>query len=220
MSRQEPFFVRRWPTDSRAVSQYFGGQKERYARDLGLGHGHNGLDIDTPAGRLVYAVADGQVRVANTDAVGEPYGLYVSVAHAGQWETRYAHLQLVLVRVGETVKTGQPIGAVGCTGSCKKPHLHFEVRHRGAPVDPWPLLRRLPLHARVPDGYLYLPAISVAREAGEDDPDPDDEDEGLVLLDRPDHYGRKLAYLPRGTRVEVVGPPVAGFVPVRVVSWP
>jgi murein DD-endopeptidase MepM/ murein hydrolase activator NlpD len=68
------------------------------------------------------------------------WGKLVVVAHADGVRTMYAHLSSIAVRLGERVATGDRLGAVGATGEATGPHLHFEVRLRGAAVDPRPAL--------------------------------------------------------------------------------
>ncbi|MER3456650.1 MAG: peptidase M23, partial [candidate division GAL15 bacterium] len=69
------------------------------------------------------------------------YGLVVVVDHGDGMETWYGHASSLSVRVGQWVERGQVLGRVGCTGACTGPHVHFEVRFRGQPVNP---LRYLP----------------------------------------------------------------------------
>jgi len=64
------------------------------------------------------------------------YGVVVIVAHPGDIRTMYAHLSAMYVRDGQSVKRGQAIGAVGASGRATGPHLHYEVRVAGVPVDP------------------------------------------------------------------------------------
>lgn len=94
-------------------------------------HGHNGVDYGAPRGSLVYAAADGVVKIANYRA-GNPwfggYGNYVTIEHPNGTQTLYAHMSAVDVAVGETARQGQIIGKVGNTGRSTGPHLHFEVR--------------------------------------------------------------------------------------------
>ncbi|MGI5854030.1 MAG: M23 family metallopeptidase [Bacillota bacterium] len=64
------------------------------------------------------------------------YGLSIVVDHGGGLKTRYAHLSKIYVKVGQKVKTGEKIGAVGSTGNSTGPHLHFEVIKNGKTVNP------------------------------------------------------------------------------------
>lgn len=100
---------------------------------------HPGLDLTAGTGTPVGAAAPGRVIFAAYDAGG--YGTLVEVAHGGGVVSMYAHLSSVSVRVGQTVTTGTRVGRVGSSGEATGPHLHFEVRLRGAAVDPLPSLR-------------------------------------------------------------------------------
>ena len=66
----------------------------------------------------------------------EGYGNLVKVSLSGGWVALYAHLASWRVHVGEQVSAGQRLGTAGCTGWCTGTHLHFELRHRGRPVNP------------------------------------------------------------------------------------
>lgn len=101
-------------------------------------HIHAGVDLAAPQGSAVMAVRDGVVSVASWAG---SYGLLVVVRHADGQETRYAHLSAVGVAPGQAVRQGQVVGLVGSTGRSTGPHLHFEVRDRGRPVDPLAALR-------------------------------------------------------------------------------
>jgi murein DD-endopeptidase MepM/ murein hydrolase activator NlpD len=98
---------------------------------------HQGLDIAAPMGTAVTAAAAGSVIMAQWYG---GYGNYVLIDHGGGYSTGYGHLSAIYVSVGQSVARGQAIGAVGSTGQSTGPHLHFEVRIAGKPVDPAPRL--------------------------------------------------------------------------------
>jgi murein DD-endopeptidase MepM/ murein hydrolase activator NlpD len=97
-------------------------------------HFHAGVDLVAATGTPVGAAASGRVTWAGYHAGG--WGLLVAVAHRDGVRTLYAHLSQVDVRVGQKVVAGERLGRVGATGDATGPHLHFEVRLRGAAVDP------------------------------------------------------------------------------------
>ena len=99
---------------------------------------HAGLDLRAPQGTAVGAAASGRVVFAGFAPGG--WGRLVVVAHADGVTTRYAHLASVAVRPGQLVAVDTALGTVGATGDATGPHLHFEVRVRGAAVDPRPAL--------------------------------------------------------------------------------
>ena len=94
---------------------------------------HAGIDISAPSGTAVRAAASGKVIFAGSQT---GYGNYVIVYHGGKIATLYGHLSSIGVATGTQVMRRQTIGRVGCTGYCTGPHLHFEVRVNGNPVDP------------------------------------------------------------------------------------
>jgi murein DD-endopeptidase MepM/ murein hydrolase activator NlpD len=94
---------------------------------------HAGIDIAVPYGTPIHAAASGRVALAGW--VGG-YGNYTCIDHGGGIATCYGHQSSFAVSTGQSVSQGQVIGYVGCTGHCFGPHLHFEVRINGAPVDP------------------------------------------------------------------------------------
>ncbi len=100
---------------------------------------HLGVDYGAPTGTPVRVVGDGVVDFAGWQ---NGYGHIVIVRHAGDRETRYAHLSRVDVKRGQRVDQGQQVGAVGATGWATGPHLHFEFRVRGAHVDPMKIARQ------------------------------------------------------------------------------
>ncbi len=99
---------------------------------------HTGLDFRASAGDPVRATANGKVVSAGW-AGG--YGRMVEIDHGNGLSTRYGHLSEIGVRVGEPIKIGQVIGAVGSTGRSTGPHLHYETRIDGDAVDPQKFLR-------------------------------------------------------------------------------
>ena len=97
-------------------------------------HFHPGIDFPAPFGTAVFAARSGRVTWASWRPGG--YGNLVSVANGGGLREMYAHLSSIAVRRGERVTTGALLGRVGSTGLSTGPHLHFEVRLRGAAIDP------------------------------------------------------------------------------------
>jgi peptidoglycan DL-endopeptidase CwlO len=94
---------------------------------------HPGIDISVPSGTPIHAAAAGTVAIAGPES---GYGNYTCIDHGGGVSTCYAHQQSISVSVGQHVGQGQVIGYSDCTGLCFGPHLHFEVRVNGNPVDP------------------------------------------------------------------------------------
>jgi murein DD-endopeptidase MepM/ murein hydrolase activator NlpD len=99
---------------------------------------HTGLDFRAGSGDPVRATANGKI-VSSGWAGG--YGRMVEIDHGNGLSTRYGHLSEINVKVGESVKIGQIIGEVGSTGRSTGPHLHYETRIDGEPVDPQKFLR-------------------------------------------------------------------------------
>ena len=94
---------------------------------------HAGLDFGAAWGSPIVAAADGQVVAAG---YGGGYGRQVQIAHGGGIVTLYGHMSAIAATPGEPVRQGQVIGYVGSSGLSTGPHLHFEVRVNGTPVDP------------------------------------------------------------------------------------
>jgi murein DD-endopeptidase MepM/ murein hydrolase activator NlpD len=104
---------------------------------IGGTRAHKGIDLAAPTGTPVYATADGVVGKAEWFS---SYGLFVSIGHGADLETRYAHMSRLAVAAGERVKKGDVIGYVGSTGRSTGPHLHYEVRVAGQAVNPIPYM--------------------------------------------------------------------------------
>lgn len=100
---------------------------------------HAGIDIACGAGGSIFAARAG--RVTHASRMGG-YGKLVVIDHGNGYTTRYGHCSRILVRVGQRVKQSQKIALAGATGRVTGPHLHFEVRRNGNPVDPLTVLRR------------------------------------------------------------------------------
>ena len=99
---------------------------------------HTGLDIRADTGEAARATAAGTVTIAGWNG---GYGRMVEVDHGNGFATRYAHLSAIDVEVGQTIRIGQIVGRVGTTGRSTGPHLHYETRVDGDPIDPQKFLR-------------------------------------------------------------------------------
>jgi murein DD-endopeptidase MepM/ murein hydrolase activator NlpD len=100
-------------------------------------HFHSGVDLAAPLDTPIYAASGGLVSVARQRG---GYGLYMIVTRDPRLTTLYGHLDLPLVESGKRVVSGEAIALMGSSGNSTGPHLHFEVRIAGVPVDPLPLL--------------------------------------------------------------------------------
>lgn len=94
---------------------------------------HEGIDFRGKTGDKIYATADGVVKRAMTNG---SYGKYVEIDHQNGYITSFAHMHSFVVRKGDRVQRGQLIGLVGNTGRSTGPHLHYEVKYKGKPVNP------------------------------------------------------------------------------------
>lgn len=124
-----------WPVEGRLQSS-FGGRTDPFS---GEGAFHSGVDIGAPMGAPVRATADGIVSFAQMES---GYGRLIVVDHGGGVQTAYAHLSKFYVQAGQRVLRGEMVGAVGASGRVTAPHLHYEVRLGGAPVNPYRYLAK------------------------------------------------------------------------------
>lgn len=111
-----------WPTPSHKINQYYKGRI------------HTGIDIDGTYSSPLYAADDGRVEYAASDRSG--YGLHIIINHGNGIKTLYGHASKIFVKVGDSIKRGQTIGMMGCSGRCTGTHVHFEVRVSGGFVNP------------------------------------------------------------------------------------
>ncbi|MFW5487203.1 MAG: M23 family metallopeptidase [Desulfovibrio sp.] len=118
-----------WPTDG-WISSPFGYRRSPFTATREF---HKGLDISSALGTPVYAPARGEVIQAGQDG---SYGMSIALNHESGIVTKYAHLSRMAVKKGQTVTRGELIGYVGSTGRSTGPHLHYEVRLNGVPVNP------------------------------------------------------------------------------------
>ncbi|MFN3511796.1 MAG: M23 family metallopeptidase [Phenylobacterium sp.] len=128
----EPFLIFGEPLPGHAVNSPFGLRRMPWEAH---GRLHEGVDIAAPGGTPVRAAASGVVTRAG---VSFGYGRFVEVRHAADLVTLYAHLGKVErhLKPGVAVEGGSVLGRVGSTGTSTGPHLHFEVRRDGRPLDP------------------------------------------------------------------------------------
>jgi len=118
-----------WPINSggRFITQYFGWVNQWYK--------HTGVDLDWRNGTDIIAADSGTV-VATGYGWGGGYGNHIIIDHGDGYQTLYAHLSVINVKVGQNVARGESIGVMGSTGNSTGPHLHFEVRQNGIAINP------------------------------------------------------------------------------------
>jgi murein DD-endopeptidase MepM/ murein hydrolase activator NlpD len=118
-----------WPTRGWVTSD-FGTRIDPYTAERKM---HQGMDIASPHGQMVYTPSDGTVVFLGTEG---GYGKVLVIDHGYGVKTRFGHLSEVNVRLGDRVKRGDKVAAVGNTGRSTGPHLHYEVRVNGIPENP------------------------------------------------------------------------------------
>ncbi len=112
------------------ITSYYGPRMSHYSGRIKM---HEGIDIGAKVGRKIVSPADGVVTYSGKKP---GFGYFVQVDHGYGIETIYAHNSKLDVKKGERIKRGQTIARVGSTGYSTGPHLHYEVRVNGTPVDP------------------------------------------------------------------------------------
>jgi len=112
------------PPSVKYITSNFGFRKWRF---------HYGIDLKVHKGDTVLNAFDGVVRITKR---ARDYGYYVLVRHTNGLETLYAHLSKIMVKPGDTLKSGIPVGLGGSTGRSTGYHLHFEIRYLGNPINP------------------------------------------------------------------------------------
>lgn len=136
----EPYFM--YPVKGQAVIRNDSFGDGNFGAKRNGGRTHTGIDILAPVGTPVYAAKSG---IAFCGNVPTGYGKYVMIYHPDGLQTMYGHLSEQSAYSGKKVRRGELIGLVGKTGNASntymKPHLHFEIRSRGEPVDPQKLMR-------------------------------------------------------------------------------
>lgn len=114
------------------LSSGFGTRQDPFTGEASR---HEGLDFVAPYGSPIVATAPGRVVLAQYFG---PYGRTVDVDHGRGFTTRYAHMSKIQVSLGDTVAAGDVLGNLGNTGRSTGPHLHYEVRFQGRPINPVP----------------------------------------------------------------------------------
>lgn len=117
------------------ISSGFGWRRHPITRRRDF---HTGLDIAAPYGTPVRAAESGKIIFAGRY---RGYGKMVIIRHSGGYSTRYGHLSRIKAKYGQRVRQGQVIGYVGKSGLATGPHLHFEIRRYGRPINPFFMLR-------------------------------------------------------------------------------
>ena len=126
-----------WPVDGRLLSP-FGRRDDPFSGATAF---HSGADISASVGTPVKVTADGVVTHAEFSG---NYGRLIVVDHGNGFQTCYAHLSRFEVLPGQEVRRGQVIAATGASGRVTSPHLHYEVRMSGHPVNPYAYLAKAP----------------------------------------------------------------------------
>jgi murein DD-endopeptidase MepM/ murein hydrolase activator NlpD len=130
-----PTVPREWPLVERGYVTRGQVRPDSGSRD----EAHPGLDIAVPVGTQVRAAGGASVNQIGDDP---EYGFYVLLDHPEEYQTMYGHLSRIIVTDGQTVQAGEVIGLSGNSGRSTAPHLHFEIRQRGASLDPSTMVKQ------------------------------------------------------------------------------
>lgn len=142
------------PTESRKITSNYGYRRGRM---------HKGLDVKVYTGDTIRSAFDGKVRIVQYERRG--YGKYIVVRHPNGLETVYGHLSKYLVKEGDIVRAGEPIGLGGNTGRSTGSHLHFETRFLGIAINP-KFMFDFERQDIVCDSYLFKKSKSSASSNG------------------------------------------------------
>lgn len=123
------------PLEGYPISSSFGPRTDPF---LGKPAMHTGLDYRAPVGTPIKATGAGVVSMAKYNG---GYGLSVEIIHENGLVTKYAHMRKILVSKGQRIERGDLVGTVGNTGRSTGPHLHYEVRINGEPINPMRMIR-------------------------------------------------------------------------------
>ena len=124
-----------YPVKRRKITSNFGNRKHPITKRPDF---HNGVDLSASTGTYLYAAADGIVKNSSKKRLS---GNRIVIQHNYGFESRYAHLSKLKVKVGDTVEKGDLIGLTGNTGRSNGPHLHYEIRYLGKPLNPKEFLK-------------------------------------------------------------------------------
>lgn len=122
------------PVSNEDLKRFSSGFGTRMDPILKVPKRHTGVDFSLPKGTAVYATGDGVVKFARSSITG--YGRQIEIDHGYGYVTKYAHLNEFLVKSGQKVKRGELIAYSGNSGKSTAPHLHYEVKIDGKPVNP------------------------------------------------------------------------------------
>ncbi len=120
-----------YPSKSKYITSGFGEREDPFLKVPAM---HRGIDFRGKIGTPLFTTAPGRVIRANQ---AHDYGLFVEVDHGMGFTTLYAHLSKILVSVGDQLNTGDVVGLAGSTGRSTGPHLHYEVRYKKRPINPY-----------------------------------------------------------------------------------